>query len=241
MATIDGVGSATRGWVMVTGGSQTRTGPHRLYERLAVALSARGDAVIRFDRRGVGDSPGEDRGYRASAPEIACAASALRAHFADLREVRGFGLCDGATALALFGAAAGIGPLALANPWVVDDGGDDLPAAAAIRGYYAARLADPTAWRRLFTGGVNLARLARGIVKGARQDDATLAAQVAAGVPVGSTVILADGDGTAQAFADVWPRLRGAPAVETARVATASHSFADQAGFDALLAALLRR
>ncbi|USI72113.1 hydrolase 1, exosortase A system-associated [Sphingomonas morindae] len=241
MASLDGPATARRGWVFVTGGTQIRAGPHRLYARLAAELGAQGEAVIRFDRRGVGDSPGDDPGFAESAPEIAAAGAALRGFAPGLEEVRGFGLCDGATALALHGRAAGIGPLLLANPWAVPPR-DDLPPAAAIRGHYARRLADPAAWARLVGGGVDLRRLARGLVRGAARETSPLAARIAAGLTAGSRLVLAEDDGTAQAFASAWAALRPAPpAVPLLRIATASHSFADAAGYAALSALIRQR
>jgi exosortase A-associated hydrolase 1 len=240
MATFDGPAEATEGWVLVVGGTQTRVGPHRLYERLATRLAEGGAAVVRFDRRGVGDSPGEDRGYLHSGADIAAATAALRAAFPHLQQINGFGLCDGATALALHGRAAGIERLVVANPWVVEPQ-DDLPPAAAIRGYYARRLLDPRAWARLLRGGVNMRRLARGVARSATRDDASLAARFAEGLPTITRLVLAEGDGTAQAFEGVWRQLDSAPAVETVRIATASHSFADADAFEALAAAVTRR
>ncbi|WP_419825892.1 hydrolase 1, exosortase A system-associated [Sphingomonas sp.] len=239
-ATIDGPARATHGWLFVTGGSQTRVGPNRLYEHLAAVLAARGESVIRFDRRGTGDSPGEDRGFEESAPEIAAAAAALRAYSPRLAHLSGFGLCDGATALALHGQAAGIDRIVAANPWVVE-ATTDAPAAAAVRAHYRERLLDPSAWARLLKGGVDLRRLARSLGGAARRDDTSLAAAFARGVPAGSTLVLAGGDNTARAFADAWGRLPATPAVETITVATRSHSFAGADARDALAAALTRQ
>jgi alpha-beta hydrolase superfamily lysophospholipase len=64
--------------LMVTGGSQTRVGSHRMYERLADALADNGYPCFRFDRRGVGDSSGEDPGFKDSGPDLAAAAAAFR-------------------------------------------------------------------------------------------------------------------------------------------------------------------
>ncbi len=51
----------------------------------------------------------------------------------------GFGLCDGATALALFGRQAGLDGLILVNPWLVEaEAGEPPP--AAIRAHYRRRL-----------------------------------------------------------------------------------------------------
>ncbi len=232
-ATLDGPAEAAIGWVFVTGGTQTRVGPHRLYERLAHHLAERGAAVIRFDRPGVGDSPGGDAGYLDSGAGIAAAAGALRDAFPRVETLAGFGLCDGATALALRGRAAGIARLVVANPWVVEPT-DDLPPAAAIRGYYARRLLDPRAWWKLLRGGVSLPKLVRGVARGATRDDAALAARFARGVPADTAIVLAQGDGTAQAFAGAWRQLADAPAIETVVIATASHSFAEPAAFAAL-------
>ena len=65
--------------MLVTGGSQTRIGSHRMYERLAKALAEQGISCLRYDRRGVGDSAGEDPGFRGSGPDLMAAAAALRA------------------------------------------------------------------------------------------------------------------------------------------------------------------
>ena len=67
-ATLDGPADATVGWLFATGGSQTRVGPHRLYERLAARMASAGHAVVRIDRRGIGDSSGVDRGYLRATP-----------------------------------------------------------------------------------------------------------------------------------------------------------------------------
>jgi exosortase A-associated hydrolase 1 len=239
IATFDGPADATQGWVFVVGGTQTRVGPHRLYERLAARLAERGEAVIRFDRRGVGDSPssGEPLDYLGIAPDIAAAAAALRDAFPKLARISGFGLCDGATALALHGRAAGIDRLVAANPWVIEPT-DDLPPAAAIRGYYARRLLDPAAWGKLLRGGVDFRRLARGVARSTMRDDPTLADRFAKGLPKDRRIILAEGDGTAQAFEGAWRQLRNAPPIDILRVDTASHSFAGTDAFAALLKAI---
>ena len=74
---LDGGGGAT-GLLLVTGGSQTRIGSHRMYERLAKSLADNGYPCFRFDRRGVGDSDGEDPGFQGSGPDLAAAAAAFR-------------------------------------------------------------------------------------------------------------------------------------------------------------------
>jgi exosortase A-associated hydrolase 1 len=237
LATFDCQDNATIGWLFVVGGSQTRVGPHRLFERLALRLAEAGHAVIRFDRRGVGDSAGEDRGYEASAAEIGTALAALKGRFRSLTAIYGFGLCDGASAIAL--AAPKLTGAVLANPWVVEPV-DDLPPAAAIRSHYRRRLLDPTAWRRLLRGGVDLRKLARGLMRSGANEDDGLLRRFVDGIPRRSRIVLAEGDGTAQAFAAAWRGFKGRkPPATIVSIPTASHSFADPAAFEALAQALL--
>src|SRR3712207_3331734 len=96
------------GLLLVTGGTQTRIGSHRMYERLAAALAGAGWPCFRYDRRGVGDSEGEDPDFKKSGPDLAAAAAAFRSEQPQLERLLGFGLCDGASTLALHGGSAGL-------------------------------------------------------------------------------------------------------------------------------------
>jgi exosortase A-associated hydrolase 1 len=237
LATLDGPSDARIGWLFVVGGSQTRVGPHRLYERLAARLADAGQAVIRFDRRGVGDSGGTEGAYLDSGADIRAALTALRKKLPELSEIFGFGLCDGASAIAMI--APKLSGAVLANPWVIEPV-DDLPPAAAIRGHYRRRLLDPRAWLRLARGGVDLRRLIRALRRTGLREDDSLVRRFASGMPKGSRIVLAEGDGTAQAFAAAWRDLGGkAPAAKILTIPTASHSFADPPAFQALAQALL--
>ena len=240
LATCDGPPNAAIGWLFVVGGTQTRVGPHRLYERLATRLANAGQAVLRFDRRGTGDSTGDDPEYLGSGMDIAAARRTLKRKFPDLNQVFGFGLCDGASALALHGREAALDGAVLANPWVVEPQGD-LPPAAAIRGHYHRRLLDPGAWRRLLAGSVDLGKLARGIAHSRGHEDSQIVQRFAAGLPEAPQIVLAEGDGTAQAFSVAWRNLAAdtRPAASILRVPTSSHSFADPPAFEALTRALL--
>lgn len=236
VATLDGTTDARVGWLFVVGGTQTRVGPHRFYERLAARLAAKGQAVIRFDRRGVGDSSGSDPGYRDSGADIAAVLQELRSQFPNINKVFGFGLCDGASAIAL--GCEGLSGAVLANPWVVEPT-DDLPPAAAIRGHYHRRLLDADAWRRMLRGDVDLRRLTRGLLRLSRREDDSLVRRFADGLPPATHIVLSEGDGTAQAFTAAWRGLKSKPTAPITTIPTASHSFVDPAAFEALVRVLL--
>lgn len=234
--------AGTTGLLIVTGGNEVRAGAHRGMAMLAARLAAEGVPVFRFDRRGVGDSGGTNAGYAGSRDDLVAAADAFRAEAPRLRRLVGFGNCDAASALALFGRDAGLDALVLANPWVVEDA-DDLPPAAAIRGRYAERLRSPRAWGRLLSGGVDLRKLAGGLGKLARPQHDGLADRIVPAIVrwgEDARIILARGDNTAVAFADA-AAVRGLR-TRTQVIDTASHSFAratDAAALEAAIRAAL--
>lgn len=246
-ATLDAAPGAT-GLLIVTGGSQTRIGSHRMFERLAASITEAGFPCFRFDRRGVGDSEGEDPGYRGSAPDIAAAVQAFRAESPQMTRLLGFGLCDGGTALALFGAEAGVDALLLANPWFIEAEAD-APPAAAIKQHYREQLFSAEGWRKLLSGSVSYKKMFKGIMKIASPPPADLAAEVQRALsarPLPLRMLLARRDNTAIAAADIWK----SPAYRSLRernsaphfVESDSHTFArqgDEAALrDAVLAAL---
>ncbi|RZM09688.1 MAG: hydrolase 1, exosortase A system-associated, partial [Sphingomonas sp.] len=122
----------TTGLLIVSGGNEIRCGAHRGMALLAQRLSARGIPVLRYDRRGIGDSSGTNAGFLSSRPDLVAAASSFRAAVPTVSRLVGFGNCDAASALALFGQDAGLDGIVLANPWLAAET-DDLPPAAAIR------------------------------------------------------------------------------------------------------------
>ena len=215
------------GLLIVSGGNEIRIGAHRGMALLAQKLAERGVPVFRFDRRGIGDSTGENKGFLSSCPDIGAAAATFSAE-AGIERLVAFGNCDAATALALFGASAGIDRLILANPWVIEEQ-DDLPPAAAIRSRYVEKLKDPKEWIRLARGGVDLRKLAGGLAKVAQTKSEPMGgladrlrdALTASGIP--TTILLAARDNTAIAFRDTW---RGG---DVLTCDTDSHSFAHQA------------
>jgi exosortase A-associated hydrolase 1 len=242
-ASLDAAGGTT-GLLLVTGGSQTRIGSHRMYERLGKALSEQGFPCFRFDRPGVGDSNGEDPGFRGSGAEIAAAAAAFRAELPALARVMGLGLCDGATALALFGKAAGIDALILVNPWLIETEADEQ-APAAIRAHYRKRLLSREGWKKLLSGAVDYRKLLKGMLRmSARHEGAPLARETAAALKAGGLrawLILAEGDGTAIAAVEELnaPAYNGL--IEGREIVKSdSHTFARPGDEAALLAATVR-
>jgi len=229
-------GARSVGLLCVTGGSQVRTGPHRMLHRLAASVSNAGFPVFRYERRGLGDSEGDDPGYRDSGPDLLAAASAFRAQAPHLRTLLGFGLCDGATTLALHGREAGVAGLVLANPWLVETEPDDL-APAAARVHYRNRLLSPRAWASVVRGKVDLLGAARSLVGALTKSvESSLADEVAEALqPYAGrlSLLLSTGDGTAIAARACWngaafAGLRGDPVV---MVPTSSHSFAREGDF----------
>lgn len=208
--TLDTAAGST-GLLIVSGGNEVRSGAFGGQADLAARIAAAGHPVFRFDRRGIGDSEGENRGFRHSAKDIVAAREAFRAMAPCVTRIVAFGNCDAASALML-ASGAGCDRLILSNPWTIEgEAGDDTPPPAAIRSRYAAKLADPREVGRLLTGGVNLSKLARGIAKalGPAPPPTGLAEEMRAGLAgFGGEVriLLAGADRTAQVFEAAWDK-----------------------------------
>jgi exosortase A-associated hydrolase 1 len=220
VGTIDG-GPARAGLLLVTGGNEIRSGAFAGQAQLAARIAARGFAVMRFDRRGIGDSEGPNGEFRSSTPDIAAALAAFRAQCPSLARVVGFGNCDGASALMLAGGA-GCDALVLSNPWTFEGTDDDHQEAPpeVVRDHYRKRLADPAAIRRLLSGQVSLKKLAGSLISALRPSapPTSLAQDIASGI-AGYTgdvaILIADRDRTGKAFLATWdkadPRIRTCP------------------------------
>ena len=218
LGTVDEAGGET-GVLIVSGGNEVRCGAHRGMAIVADRLAAAGVPVFRFDRRGVGDSEGENNGYASAAPDIAAAMAAFRREQPHVDQVIGFGNCDAATALLLLDPDCDA--LVLANPWLGNEAAPLPP--AAIRATYARKLRSPDAWRSMFRSGL-LRRLRdlRSIL--ATQTEQPLERRITAALRrAPATVILAAEDRTAQVFAACVPASLCATIV---MIATPSHSFA---------------
>lgn len=232
-ATLDEAPGGT-GLLIVSGGNEIRIGAHRGMAELAATVAAAGHPVLRYDRRGIGDSSGENNGFESTAQDIREAAIAFRHAAPHVTRIVAFGNCDAASALILFHDQADIDALVLTNPWTIEQS-DDLPPAAAIRSRYVEKLKDPRELLRLATGGVNIRKLVSGLAKVSAkpsQEPARLPARLAAALDastVPTTILLAERDNTAIAFADHWKGDGFAhcrPRITAQRCDTDSHSFA---------------
>ncbi len=241
-ATLDEAKGST-GLLVVSGGNEIRIGAHRGMAKLASDVAAVGNPVFRFDRRGIGDSEGENGGFETSGADIIAALASFRAVCPHVKRVIGFGNCDAATALLLHQPLA-IDALVLANPWLFEASAE-TPSPATARAYYLERLKNPRAWTGLFKGAVNFGKLLGSLRTAAQKDVVSpLSTRVAAQIaryPVESIILLAERDGTAIAFKAQWDgaafddqRSR----VPVSMLDSSSHSFASDADYAALVSAI---
>lgn len=231
-------GAATTGLLLVSGGNELRSGSWAGQAQFAARIALAGFPVLRFDRRGVGDSEGGNGEFRSSAPDMAAALAALRAECPHLTRIVALGNCDAASALML-AQGAGCDVLILSNPWTIKgDDCDDVP--EVIRDHYRRRLSDPRAILRLLSGKVSLGKLAASLRDALRPapPPTTLASEMAAGIAEfrgDVRFLIAERDRTAQAFLAAWtkddPRIR--------RCAEASHSYAEPHARDWLVEQVL--
>lgn len=199
----------TTGLLLVSGGNELRSGAWAGQALLAARIAEAGFPVFRFDRRGVGDSEGQNGEFRSSAPDIAAATAAFRGECPQLARIVGFGNCDGASALMLAGGA-GLDGLVLSNPWTIEND-DAPPPPSAVRDHYRRRLADPAALLRLLTGKVSLRQLLASLRDALRKPapPGTLAQEMAEGIKAFAGPIrflIAERDRTALAFLDSWDK-----------------------------------
>ena len=243
----DGGASATRGLLILSGGNEIRSGGHRGMAQLARTIATDDIAVFRFDRRGTGDSSGDNAGFMGSDADLEAALNAFRTACPALVHITGLGLCDAAAALLLHPSAKSLDQLILLNPWTLEtaaqaaDNDADTPAppsAVAIRARYIAKLKNPREIWRLLSGGVNLGKLWRGM----RHASISAAPSGADGLPAKmrrylrelstpTRILIAQHDTTAMAFlahwnSRDWADVRGNHAIQVVARNTASHSFA---------------
>jgi uncharacterized protein len=137
------------GVLIVVGGPQYRVGSHRQFVLLARALATAGFAAFRFDYRGMGDSSGELKGFQFIDADIRAAIDEFKRRVPSLQKIVLWGLCDGATASSVYAASdERVAGLVLLNPWVRSS---QTLAKSLLTGYYARRLLDVAAWRKVLS------------------------------------------------------------------------------------------
>jgi exosortase A-associated hydrolase 1 len=247
--TADGLKNSTRGLIIISGGNEIRSGGHRGMAQLAQSLASEDLAIFRFDRRGIGDSSGQNAGFLGSNDDLAAAISAFRNACPALTHISGLGLCDAASALILHPATAELDGLILLNPWTLEtaaqgeaadgDTAPALPPAAAIRARYLTKLKDPKELWRLISGGVNLGKLWRGLWQAKAASSAVspdslagmIKGRLANGI-IPASILIAQKDTTAMAFKAHWNSRDWADVRINSNITliernTASHSFAN--------------
>ena len=233
-------GAKATGLLIVSGGNEIRSGAHAGQAAMAAHFAALGYPVFRYDRRGIGESEGDNKGFESSAADIAAAVSAFRIEASHMQRLVAYGNCDAATALALFHNGVAIDGLIIANPWVIENASNEEtptpPSSAAVRARYWNRLKNPRSLLDLFTGKINLRKLVGGLAKAAQTDKPTgLAEQLAealASSTLAAKILIADRDTTALAFISAWNSnafadVRTRQNISLHTCSTASHSFAD--------------
>ncbi len=235
------------GLLIVSGGNEIRMGAHRGMAQLAQDIAAQGYPTFRYDRRGIGDSTGENAEFMDSGPDIAAAITAFRTACPHIKRVIAFGNCDAASAI-LMHTPPDADHIVLSNIWVIERT-DDLPPPAAIKAHYLGRIKDPHVWVGIFTGAISLPKLAAGLLRLARPAAlSSLPDQVANGMarfPGPISIIAAERDATAIAFLDQWKRpvfdaARMRSNITLTRLDSDSHSFANAADYAALTQTILK-
>ena len=236
-ATID-EGANDCGLLIVSGGNEIRSGAHMGMSRLAAKLAKSGTPVLRYDRRGIGDSEGVNNEYLASGSEIMAATQFFRTQTPHLKRVVAFGNCDAAAALGLFGSNSRIDALVLANPWTLDQEqqDEDLPPPSAVRSRYLERLKNPRSLIDLVTGKIDIAKLFKGLLQASKSSkpsetsDALCKALSETDKPI--HILIAKRDSTAMAFVSAYESrdyqpVRNNENVSLHKIDSSSHSFAD--------------
>jgi exosortase A-associated hydrolase 1 len=237
---------ARRGVLIVVGGPQVRTGSHRQFTLLARSLARAGIPAMRFDYRGMGDSEGAPRDFEQVQDDLRAAIDCFMAQVPGLTEVTLWGLCDGASAAAMYAPGdPRVAGLALLNPWVRTESG---AAKATLKHYYRSRLLSPELWKKVASGRFDAGQAATSFVAQVRAafGRKAPAAQQAEDTPAAPLpermhaalqrfggkvlVMLSGADLTAQEFAGLssgshdWERLLAAPRVTCHTLPGADHT-----------------
>lgn len=244
------------GVVIVVGGPQYRIGSHRQFVLLARHLADAGHPVLRFDHRGIGDSPGAGQTFESIEADIQAAVNAMYHRLPDLAGLVLWGLCDAASAALLHQYHRNdrrIRGLALVNPWVRSK---ETLARAHVKHYYVDRLRQPSFWRKLFrreiSGGAwtgllsNLRMMLRRSSPRRSQGFQKQMAQAWQQFPGSLLLILSERDYTAKEFIEavdsqsVWRDALQKTQLTRIDIAQADHTFSNQGDREQVEKATLR-
>lgn len=231
------------GILVLVGGPQYRVGSHRQFVLMARRWAAAGYPVMRFDYRGMGDSPGEPRSFEDVDLDLRSALDAFFASVSGLSGVVVFGLCDAAAAALMYCRSdPRLSGLMLANPWVRTPEGE---ARSHVRHYYGSRLLQRSFWQKLLSGELKvffavrslmaawLLSRRRGSAGSAGQREFFLDRMLEGLIGFEGPVLLliSERDLTAREFEDLcrddpsWRRASGRPSVSKTTLAGADHTF----------------
>lgn len=233
------------GVIVVVGGPQYRIGSHRQFVLLARHLADAGHPVLRFDHRGIGDSPGCAQTFESIEADIQAAVNAMYTRMPELDGVVLWGLCDAASAALLHQyhrQDQRIRGLALVNPWVRSQ---ETLARAHIKHYYVDRLRQPSFWRKLLrreiSGGAwtgllsNLRTMLQGSNARRAQGFQRQMAQAWQQFPGALLLMLSERDYTAKEFIEavdsqsIWRDALHKPGLVRIDIAQADHTFSNHA------------
>lgn len=235
---------APKAIVMVVGGPQTRVGSHRFFVTLARFLASKGIDVLRFDYTGAGDSEGQIVNFEQVKFDIHAAITFFKTQLPINVEFSLWGLCDGASAIALYLDEFGcneIQQITLLNPWV------NQPTTAAktrINSYYWQRLKQASFWKKLFLGNVNILNTAKDVNKLSKEvkarenkNEYNYVDSMLSGLSSFSgkiDIILSENDLVAQEFlllsrtSKQWQKLIFKSSINLHHISGANHTFANQ-------------
>ena len=230
------------GVIIIVGGPQYRVGSHRQFVLLARHLAALGTPVLRFDYRGMGDSEGEPRDFEQIGLDIGCAIDALCKASPELSQVALWGLCDAASAAALYAPHdQRVSALVLLNPWLRTA---QTQAQTQLKHYFLQRLLQAEFWRKLLRHPGQIIQAGNSLIEQVRrslQKTATAQPQLPKRMlgalqqfsrPV--LLILSGADLTAQEFALVaerspdWRTLLSQPRFTRQELPGADHTFSSR-------------
>lgn len=232
--------------LIVSGGNEIRSGSHGGQSQIAKYMADRGYYVLRYDRRGVGDSEGPNLGFHESGQDIISAIKFIQDELGPDAHIVAFGNCDAASAILLNHDMLEINKIILANPWTIDNAAEKVgdtpqneqsqPSAAAIRARYWAKIKNPRSILDLFTGKINVKKLLSGLRQASKHQElsalAIAMAEKLSQTSIPTQILIAEKDTTAMAFmaaynSKAYHKVRANNNVQINSIDSASHSFSD--------------